>query len=590
MNKVAVFSFVAHSGTGKTTLLEQLIPILKARGYRIGTIKHDAHRFEIDHPGKDSYRMTAAGADTTLVCSEEKLALIRRHQRAPSVEELLASYCADFDIILTEGFKQSSLPKIELHRGALGKELILRGGTTDKTLIAVASDVSLTLDVPLLDLNDPQQIADFIEAQFLTRTKSASLINVNVNKLPLISIEQALEVINDHCKPLEVTTAPLIEGLNRILAEDQVAQFDIPPHDYSAMDGYGFSYASTITEPLTIRGFLPAGKETAPHIKCGEAIRIMTGAPIPDGCNTVVPLENVVEERGLIRITTAVAVGDNIRRRGEDVMRGNLVVPAGRLVRPQEIALLSAMNRTSLPVYRKTRVAILATGDELLEPGSQREPGKIINSNSSGLAAQVLEIGGDPLLLGIAEDTLAATCAKILTGLHADLLLVTGGASVGDHDYAKSAIEELGGIILFSGVNIKPGKPLTFGIVQGKPVFALPGNPVAAMVSFELFVRPMILKSLGHQQVYRPKIKAAISEQVKNTGTRPHLVRGLVSSDKDGYHVVLTGNQSSGRLVSLTQANGLVYLAPKTTHHQGDNVEVLLLDRGFEMEAHCRWH
>lgn len=432
-------------------------------------------------------------------------------------------------------------------------------------------------------------MVDFIEARFLNQTESASQPNANAKKIPLITIEYALEVINDYGKPLEVITAPLIDCLNRIVAVDQIAQCDIPPHDYSAMDGYGFNYAATNQESLHVRGFLPAGMGTAPPVNPGEAIRIMTGAPIPDGCNTVVPLENVLEDSGMIRLTTTVAEGDNIRCRGEDVLRGDVVVPCGSLIRPQEIALLSAMNQTHLAVYRKIRVAILATGDELLEPGSQQEPGKIINSNSNGLAAQVLAAGGDPLLLGIAGDSLAATCAKILTGLHADVLLITGGASVGDHDFATTAIEELGGNILFSGVNIKPGKPLAFGTLKGKPVFALPGNPVAAMVSFELFVRPLILKAAGHQQIYRSRIKAVISERITNEGTRPHLIRGLVTADKEGYRVAITGNQSSGRLTSLTQANGLVYVAPKTAHNRGDNVEVLLLDRGFEMKEHCTW-
>ena len=170
MKRPAVVSFVAHSGTGKTTLLEQLIPMLKARGYRVGAIKHDAHRFEIDHPGKDSYRLTAAGSDSMLICSAEKLALVRQHQQAPTIEELLAICGDDLDIILTEGFKQSSLAKIELHRAALGRELICRGAHHDPTLLAVASDEPLQLDVPVLDLNEPAQVAEFIMTRVVQGT------------------------------------------------------------------------------------------------------------------------------------------------------------------------------------------------------------------------------------------------------------------------------------------------------------------------------------------------------------------------------------------------------------------------------------
>jgi molybdopterin molybdotransferase len=334
---------------------------------------------------------------------------------------------------------------------------------------------------------------------------------------------------------------------------------------------------------LKVTGFLPAGEVCRDPVPAGEAIRIMTGAPVPAGCDTVVPFEDVVEEGEWIRLTSTIKAGSHVRERGEDIRRGNTVIPAGSLLRPQEIGMLSAMGMTSLAVYRKARVAILSTGDELLEPGSTPLPGKIINSNSYSLAAQVLDAGGDPLLLGIAADTLDATCEKIKAGLNADLMVITGGVSMGDRDFVKVAIEKLGGSITFWKVNMKPGKPLAFAMLQGKPVFALPGNPVAAMVSFELFVRPSLLKAMGHRRVFRSKVRAALQEQVKNTGSRPHLVRGIVSAHDDRYHVSTTGNQSSGRLSSLIQGNGLIRLAPDASYARGDEVEVLLLDRGFEL-------
>ena len=236
-----------------------------------------------------------------------------------------------------------------------------------------------------------------------------------------------------------------------------------------------------------------------------------------------------------------------------------------------------------MAVYRRARVAILATGDELLEPGSTPAPGKIINSNSYSLAAQVLDAGGEPVLLGIAPDTLDTIRDKITAGLNADLLVVTGGVSVGERDFVKVAIEKLGGCVIFWKVNVKPGKPLAFAMLQGKPVFALPGNPVAVMVSFELFMRPSILKSMGHRRLFRPVVKAILQEPVANPGERPHLVRGIVSVQGDRYHVSTTGNQSSGRLSSMIQGNGLIRLAPEASHAAGDEVEVLLLDREFEM-------
>ena len=399
----------------------------------------------------------------------------------------------------------------------------------------------------------------------------------------MVSIEEAQRTILEYITPLETEKVSVFQGLNRVTPEDHIAPWDIPAADNSAMDGFAFSHAALNDNRLKVTGFLPAGEVRTVPVPPGEAIRIMTGAPVPPGCDTVVPIEDVEEDGEWIRLTSAVKAGSHVRERGEDIRHGNVVIPAGSLLRPQEIGMLSAMGTTALAVYRRTRVAILATGDELLEPGSTPAPGKIINSNSYSLAAQVLDAGGDPVLLGIAPDTLDATCEKIRAGLNADMLVITGGVSVGDRDFVKVAIEELGGTVTFWKVNMKPGKPLAFAMLQGKPVFALPGNPVAAMVSFELFVRPSILKAMGHRRVFRPTVRAVLQEPATNRGKRPHLVRGIVSVHDDRYHVSTTGNQSSGRLSSMIQGNGLMKLAPEASLAAGDEVEVILLDRAFEM-------
>ena len=399
----------------------------------------------------------------------------------------------------------------------------------------------------------------------------------------MISIEDAQRTILEYITPLETEKVSVFQGLNRVTPEDHIAPWDIPAADNSAMDGFAFSHAALSGDRLRVTGFLPAGEVGLVPVPAGEAIKIMTGAPIPPGCDTVVPIEDVEEDGEWIRFTSKIKAGSHVRKRGEDIWSGNVDIRAGALLRPQEIGMLSAMGTTALAVYRRARVAILATGDELLEPGSTPAPGKIINSNSYSLAAQVLDVGGDPVLLGIAPDTLDATCDKIRAGLNADMLVITGGVSVGDRDFVKEAIEKLGGSVTFWKVNMKPGKPLAFAMLQGKPVFALAGNPVGAMVSFELFVRPSILKSMGHKRLFRPVVKAVLQEPAANQGKRPHLVRGIVSLRDDRYHVSTTGNQSSGRLSSMIQGNGLIRLAPEASHTAGDEVDVLLLDRGFEM-------
>lgn len=398
----------------------------------------------------------------------------------------------------------------------------------------------------------------------------------------MVSIEEAQQTILEQISQLETEKVSLFQGLNRVTPEDHIAPWDIPAADNSAMDGFAFSHADLNDNSLKVTGFLPAGEVRNVPVPPGEAIRIMTGAPIPPGCDTVVPIEDVQEDGEWIRLM-AVKAGTHVRKRGEDIKFGDVVIPAGSLLRPQEIGMLSAMGSTSLAVYRRARVAILATGDELLEPGSTPAPGKLINSNSYSLAAQVLDAGGDPVLLGIAADTLEATCEKIRAGLNADMLVITGGVSVGDRDFVKAAIEEMGGVVTFWKVNMKPGKPLAFAMLEGNPIFALPGNPVAAMVSFELFVRPSILKAMGHQRVFRPVVKALMQEPVANKGKRPHLVRGIVSVHDERYFVSTTGNQSSGRLSSLILGNGLMKLAPESALGAGDVAEVILLDRGFEM-------
>jgi len=398
----------------------------------------------------------------------------------------------------------------------------------------------------------------------------------------MVSIEEAQRTILEQITQLETEKVSVFQGLNRVTPEDHIAPWDIPAADNSAMDGFAFCHAGVVENRLKVTGFLPAGEVHEQQVPAGEAIRIMTGAPIPPGCDTVVPIEDVEENGDWIRLPV-VKAGTHVRKRGEDIALGDVVIPVGSLLRPQEIGMLSAMGGTSLAVYRRARVAILSTGDELLEPGSTPMPGKLINSNSYSLAAQVLDAGGDPVLLGIAADTLEATCDKIRAGLNADMLVITGGVSVGDRDFVKAAIEEMGGQVNFWKVNMKPGKPLAFAMLDGKPIFALPGNPVAAMVSFELFVRPSILKAMGHRRIFRPVVKAVLQEPAKNKGNRPHLVRGIVSVHENSYCVSTTGNQSSGRLSSLILGNGLMKLAPESSLAAGEEAEVILLDRGFEM-------
>jgi molybdopterin molybdotransferase len=400
----------------------------------------------------------------------------------------------------------------------------------------------------------------------------------------MISIESAQHIILNRIGVLATEEVPLLQGLGRIIAMDVFAPWDAPLSDKSAMDGYAISTNPTAKrETWTVVDFVPAGSMRTVAVAQGEAVKIMTGATIPPGCDTVIPIEETEQTPDGIRLMRGFKPGAHIRKRGEDIKENDLVIAAGSIVRPQEIGLLVSLGKTTVDVYRKLRVAILATGDELLDVGSSPDPCRIINSNSHSLAAQVLEIGGEPLLLGIAADTDEATKEKIREGLLADILITTGGVSVGDRDFVKESIQEMGGELLFWKVNMKPGKPVAFAILAGKPVFALPGNPVAAMVAFEMFVRPAILQMTGHSRIMKPKVRAILAGQVTNRGERPHLLRMRVTLENGTYIAMATSSQSSANIISLTEGNGLLKLEANSFISEGSIAEVTVLDHGFEM-------
>lgn len=400
----------------------------------------------------------------------------------------------------------------------------------------------------------------------------------------MVSIEDARRIVLEQVTKLPIVTAPLLESLGMVLAEDVRSPWHIPSADNSAMDGYAFAHNSLQGRSLPVCGFLPAGALWAETVPAGHAIKIMTGAQIPPGCDTVVPVEDVLESSESIKLKGESKPGSHVRKRGEDVGADELVFTAGTLIRPQEVGMLASFGKTEVHVYRKPVVAILATGDELVEPGEEPLPGKIINSNSLSVAAQVIEAGSTPVILGIARDDREITRKMVQKGLQADVIITSGGVSVGDHDFVKEVIEEMGGELKFWKINMKPGKPLAFAVVANKPLFALPGNPVAAMVGFEMFVRPALLAMMGHTRIIRPLVRAVATEAIRNKGDRPHLIRALVELENGKYHIKTTGSQGSARLSSLTLGNALILIPAGTAIDIGDDVEASLLDRSFEMQ------
>lgn len=417
----------------------------------------------------------------------------------------------------------------------------------------------------------------------------------------LIIVEDALERILDKIEPVETETIPLTQGLGRVLAQAIRSEINVPPFVNSAMDGYAVIAADVQNASqeaptrLKVIDNVPAGVTPTESLRPGTAARIMTGAPMPAGADSVIrfeetseliPAEGLAEDEVLIY--KAVGQGDNVRLAGEDVTAGQVVLEVGHRLRPQDIGVLAAIGQAEIPVYRRPRVAILATGDELVDITEPIEPGKIRNSNEYTQAAMVAKYGGQAVMLGIARDTVEDLTAKIQEGLNqqVDLFLTSAGVSVGDFDMVKNVLAAEGEM-QFWQVAIKPGKPLAFGLLRnadGKavPLIGLPGNPVAAMVAFEVFARPAILKSSGRQRWDRTTWHATLDEEVTNSGRR-HYMRAFVYPDEEGYRVTTRGSgvtvQGSGILTSMVWANGLVVVPEQVTHlPAGATVEVWILD------------
>lgn len=402
----------------------------------------------------------------------------------------------------------------------------------------------------------------------------------------MIRVDAALKAIFKHIRTLGAETVKLTDSLGRVLAEDIYANMDIPGFDNSAMDGYALRAHDTKGASknnfklLRVIADLKAGDVTKEISRDKQAFRIMTGAPIPKGADSVIIVEHTQKEaKDRVKIFKEVRRGENIRKRGEDIRKRELILKKGILLKPAHLGVLASLGRPVLKVTRKPRVAILATGDEIIDIDKKLGPGKLYSSNTYTLYSQILKCAGIPQDLGIACDKSGQLQKKIRKGFDSDIIIASGGVSVGDYDLVKFVLARMGTDIKFWRVAMRPGKPLVFGLIKGIPVFGLPGNPVSSMVTFEVFVRPVILKMLGQIADEQKTIDAVLEEDIKKKKGIRYFLRAETRWENDVYRTRISGPQGSAILKSMAQANSLIILPEEEEFiSKGAKVKVKFLE------------
>jgi molybdopterin molybdotransferase len=401
----------------------------------------------------------------------------------------------------------------------------------------------------------------------------------------MLSVEDARARILAAFAPLPAEVVSVERALGRVLAADVAARVTQPPRDVSAMDGYAVRAADVADAPVRLRvvGEVPAGADFDRSVAPGEAVRIFTGAPLPQGADTIVIQENAARDGDAVAVQQAEPVGRWVRPAGLDFQAGSVGLPAGRKLTARDVGLAAAMNRPWLTVRRKPRVAVLATGNEVVLPGEELGASQIVSSNGHALAALVEACGGEPLHLGVARDTRDGLRAMLEAGAQADLLLTSGGVSVGAHDLVQDVLHEMGADLGFWKIAMRPGKPLMLADLHGTPVLGLPGNPVSGLVCSTLFVRPAIDRMLGRDAPAEPRRPALAGRDLAENGPRQDYMRCTLSHDADGERIAMPfDKQDSSMLSRLAQADALLVRGPHAPAlSAGDRVEVVPLDGGL---------
>lgn len=582
---IPILGFAAYSGTGKTTLLEALLPKLTEAGLRIGMLKHAHHNFDVDKPGKDSYRLRKAGASQMLIASRNRFALMTETPEAEAeFEYLLTRFDEDkLDVVLVEGCKNIAFPKIELHREEVGKPWLY---PHDDNIIAIASDTAeLDSELPQMNINDLDAIAQFVlqyvqEAK-APKSKEKDAACCDTLSPAFLSVVQGQEKILSLVNTVsEIEACKIENAYGRVLAEHIISPVNVPQYTNSAMDGYAIRSDDVDRDSYQVVAEVMAGHAYDQPLEVGQAVKIMTGAPTPLNGNTVVMREQASQEGDKVTFNGAhIKAGQNVRQAGEDLAIGSDVFTAGTRLASPEMGMTASLGFGEANVFRKLKVAVFSTGDEVQAPGTEQKANSIYDSNRFTIMGMLEKLGCEILDFGILEDNEQLMIEALENAsAQADVVMTSGGVSVGDADYIKLALDKLGQID-FWRINMRPGRPLAFGQINNKPFFGLPGNPVAVMVSFINFVEPALRKMQGEQGWKPLKVNAIATENLRSRQGRTEFSRGIYELDDTGRLTVrTTGKQGSGILRSMSEANCLIEISPAIdTVKAGESVTIIPL-------------
>ncbi|EMF7411658.1 bifunctional molybdopterin-guanine dinucleotide biosynthesis adaptor protein MobB/molybdopterin molybdotransferase MoeA [Vibrio parahaemolyticus] len=582
---IPILGFAAYSGTGKTTLLEALLPKLTEAGLRIGMLKHAHHNFDVDKPGKDSYRLRKAGASQMLIASRNRFALMTETPEAEAeFEYLLTRFDEDkLDVVLVEGCKNIAFPKIELHREEVGKPWLY---PHDENIIAIASDsAELDSELPQMNINDLDAIAQFV-LQYVQdakapKSKEKDAACCDTLSPAFLSVVQGQEKILSLVSTVsEIEACKIENAYGRVLAEHIISPVNVPQYTNSAMDGYAIRSDDVDRDSYQVVAEVMAGHAYDQPLEVGQAVKIMTGAPTPRNGDTVVMREQASQEGDKVTFNGAnIKAGQNVRQAGEDLAIGSDVFTAGTRLASPEMGMIASLGFGEANVFRKLKVAVFSTGDEVQAPGTEQKANSIYDSNRFTIMGMLEKLGCEILDFGILEDNEQLMIEALENAsAQADVVMTSGGVSVGDADYIKLALDKLGQID-FWRINMRPGRPLAFGQINNKPFFGLPGNPVAVMVSFINFVEPALRKMQGEQGWKPLKVNAIATENLRSRQGRTEFSRGIYELDNTGRLTVrTTGKQGSGILRSMSEANCLIEISPAIdTVKAGESVTIIPL-------------